>query len=105
MFLFTQEMIHEAGCFDGMSAAMKKRRWSWEDEKWQAVKIGTIDDKSIVDGMKCCRICRERFPETKAWQKFIHYTNCECFSYPDNFDPLDQGLSRSHGAYSIGICG
>ena len=83
---------------------MKERRWLWEDEQWQTnVVRHVVGDESILDGMDCCRICTEAYPETRAWQKYEHYHECDCFIY-HWFDPLNEGLTTNHGAYQIGIC-
>ena len=49
-----------------------------KDENWRkAVKTRFIFDRQtdlqIVDGSKCCRICKEKYPDTKVWQKFKLY--------------------------------
>merc|ERR1719228_289153 len=96
----------ETGCLEGMSAVMKERRWSYEEEQWQVnVVENVVYNDSIVDGMECCQMCTERYPETRAWSKFIDYNECTCISYSDYFDPLDEGLTTHHGAYWIGTCG
>ena len=89
-----------------MVAVMRERRWLWDNKEWEenVAKSGTIEDDGIVDGLECCQICKERYPETKAWQKFVDYQKCECFSYSDDFDPINQGLTHSHGAYTVGVC-
>ena len=90
----------------GMVAVMRERRWLWDNKEWEenVAKSGTIEDDGIVDGLECCQICKERYPETKAWQKFVDYQKCECFSFSDDFDPINQGLTHSHGAYTVGVC-
>ena len=57
----------------------------------------------IVDGSQCCRICGERYPETKVWQKFKLYNMCECITFDDNFDPRKYEM-WGFGVYSIGSC-
>ena len=88
------------------SDVWKEKVWKKEDELWQAnvVERGNIGDDSIVDGTECCRMCRERYPDTKAWEKFINYKECKCFHYPDHFSPVNGYFSSDHGAYTIGIC-
>ena len=79
-----------------------------KDENWRkAVKTRFIFDRQtdlqIVDGSKCCRICKQKYPDTKVWQKFTHYKMCTCYSFKDyKFDPSK--YEKKHGAYSIGSC-
>ena len=82
-----------------------KKRYKWEHRDWKAaVTSHTIRDRSgkIVDGSQCCQICREKYPETKVWQKYKLYSECKCSTFDDNFDPSK--YEKKHGAYSIGSC-
>ena len=76
-----------------------------KDESWKAaVTTDKIVDKTnkIVDGSQCCHLCREKYPETKVFQKFKRYSICECHTFDDDFDPSEHELK--HGAYQIGSC-
>merc|ERR1712080_323812 len=83
---------------EGWKDFLKEKLWKKDDQQWQAnvFKRGDVDDDSIVDGMECCRVFRERYPDTKAWEKFFDYNMCTCFSYSDNFWPINEGLSYNH---------
>ena len=85
-------------------AVIAKRRYTWEDRSWKAaVRTHNIVDRTrIVDGSQCCRLCREKYPETKVWQKYKLYSMCSCMTFDDNFDPTK--YEKKHGAYSIGSC-
>ena len=80
------------------------RRYDWHHKDWKAAvtKHNVIPRTRIVDGSQCCRICEERYPGTKVWQKFKLYNMCECITFDDNFDP--RKYETHHGAYSIGSC-
>ena len=76
-----------------------------KDSAWKAaVTQHDIVDRtnSIVDGSQCCQVCKEKYPETRVWQKFKYYSICECITFDDDFDPRKHELN--HGAYSIGSC-
>jgi len=84
-------------------AVVAHTRYNWGASGWKAaVTDRKVWDKRIVDGSECCQVCREKFPETKTWQKFKNYNRCSCLSFDDHFDPSK--YERSHGSYSIGSC-
>ena len=80
------------------------RRYNGNLKGWKeaVTKHNVIPKTRIVDGSQCCRICGERYPGTKVWQKFKLYNMCECITFDDHFDP--RKYERKHGAYSIGSC-
>ena len=80
------------------------RRYHWGHKDWKAAvtKYRVIPEPKIEDGSQCCRLCREKHPETKVWQKYKLYNICECFTYDDDFDPSE--YEKGHGQYSIGSC-
>ena len=72
---------------------------------WRAAakKHNIVPTPKLVDGSRCCKICQEKFPETKVWQKYNKYNICECITYDDDdFDP--RKFERTHGGYNIGTC-
>ena len=84
-------------------AVITKTRYDFMNKDWKAaVRREKIRSKKIVDGSECCQLCREKFPETKVWQKFKFYSTCDCFIFDDDFDPTK--YEKKHGAYSIGSC-
>ena len=88
-----------------LGAVKAHTRYDWHDRSWQAAVIphNIVDRSRIVDGSMCCEICKEKYPETKVWQKFTHYKMCTCYSFKDyKFDPSK--YEKKHGAYSIGSC-
>ena len=91
----------------GVNPVIAGRRYEWEHRDWKAaVTKHNIRDEDtpfkIGDGSQCCHICREKYPETKAWMKFNNYSICECMTFNNSFDPSK--YVTVHGAYSIGSC-
>ena len=86
---------------------LDKKRWDWGADAWKAnVVTKEVKDAlrdSSVDGAECCRRCKEIYPTTRAWQKFVNYKQCECYIYSPTFSPL-YNLTEDHEAYSIGTC-
>ena len=80
--------------------------------KAAATKHNILDKTRIVDGSQCCQICREKYPETSAWQKNKHYKMCECISFNTGLKGIGRFINkvdptkyeRIDDDYSIGYC-
>ena len=85
-------------------AVVEKKRYNKKDDAWKAAVTThktTMREKNM-HGSECCRLCQEKQPETKAWEKFVDYKYCHCFSFDDAFDPSE--YEKENKFYSIGTC-
>ena len=82
-----------------------KFRQGRDREAWDAAVVGNKvggQDGRLVDPSECCHVCQEVYPDTKAWDKFVDFTRCNCYRFSDGFDTSK--YVWQHESYTMGYC-
>ena len=82
-----------------------KFRQGLDRAAWDAAVLGDkvgVQGSQHLDPSECCQVCQGKYPDTKAWDKFVDFEKCNCYRYSDDFDT--SAYEWPHESYTMGYC-